>query len=158
MPAIRAWRAEAERWTTGLEVVKTVTTTHDLGFMLFDSFGHGYLLTGNPRFFFGVLFGGGNGVDAAGGEAERGELADERPPGQCDGWTLGERHRFGRAGVASFGAEPLHDAPSLFRAAPGEEELGRFGNERTEQHQGKTGRQIEQPKDPPAEHRLKQRR
>jgi hypothetical protein len=45
-----AWRALAERWTVGLEGVKTIITTHDLGFMLFNSFGHGYLLTGNPRF------------------------------------------------------------------------------------------------------------
>ncbi len=45
-----AWRELAERWTVGLEGVKTITTTHDLGFMLFNSFGHGYLLTGNPRF------------------------------------------------------------------------------------------------------------
>src|SRR5687768_6883455 len=44
------WRELAERWTVGLEGVKTITTTHDLGFMLFNSFGHGYLLTGNPRF------------------------------------------------------------------------------------------------------------
>lgn len=44
------WRELAERWTAGLEGVKTMTTTHDLGFMLFNSFGHGHLLTGNPRF------------------------------------------------------------------------------------------------------------
>lgn len=44
------WRTLAERWTEGLEPVKTMTSTHDLGFMLFDSFGHGYLLTGNPRY------------------------------------------------------------------------------------------------------------
>jgi len=45
-----AWRALAERWTTGLEPNKTITTTHDLGFMLFDSFGHGYLLTGDAHY------------------------------------------------------------------------------------------------------------
>ena len=44
------WRSLAEQWTEGLERVKTITTTHDLGFMLFDSFGHGYLLTGNPHY------------------------------------------------------------------------------------------------------------
>jgi hypothetical protein len=44
------WRALAERWTVGLEGVKTITTTHDLGFMLFNSFGHAYLLTGNSRY------------------------------------------------------------------------------------------------------------
>jgi hypothetical protein len=40
-----AWRARAERWTVGLESDKRLTNTHDLGFMLFPSFGHGYLLT-----------------------------------------------------------------------------------------------------------------
>ena len=44
------WRTLGERWTAGLEQVKTVTTTHDLGFLLFDSFGHGYLLTKNPHY------------------------------------------------------------------------------------------------------------
>ena len=45
-----AWRAQAERWTAGLEPNKTITTTHDLGFMLFDSFGHGALLTGDAHY------------------------------------------------------------------------------------------------------------
>jgi unsaturated chondroitin disaccharide hydrolase len=44
------WRALAERWTVGLESNKTKTTTHDLGFMIFDSFGHGYLLTGDQHY------------------------------------------------------------------------------------------------------------
>ena len=44
------WKRLAEKWTDSLERVKTITTTHDLGFMLFDSFGHGYLLTGNPHY------------------------------------------------------------------------------------------------------------
>jgi hypothetical protein len=44
------WRALAERWTAGLEPSKTLTTTHDLGFIIFDSFGHGFLLTGNPHY------------------------------------------------------------------------------------------------------------
>lgn len=44
------WRALAERWTMGMEEVKTITRTHDLGFMLFDTFGHGFLLTGNPHY------------------------------------------------------------------------------------------------------------
>jgi hypothetical protein len=51
------WRALAERWTVGLEGVKTITTTHDLGFMLFNSFGHGYQLTGNTRYRDVVLHG-----------------------------------------------------------------------------------------------------
>ena len=44
------WRALAERWTAGLESNKTITGTHDLGFMIFDSFGRGYLLTGDPHY------------------------------------------------------------------------------------------------------------
>ena len=44
------WRTLAERWTVGLESNKNRTTTHDLGFMIFDSFGHGYLLTGDPHY------------------------------------------------------------------------------------------------------------
>jgi hypothetical protein len=44
------WRALAERWTAGLESNKTITTTHDLGFMIFNSFGRGYLLTGDQHY------------------------------------------------------------------------------------------------------------
>lgn len=44
------WRVLADRWTVGLEPAKRLTTTHDLGFMLFTSFGHGYLLTGNEHY------------------------------------------------------------------------------------------------------------
>ncbi|MEO7456534.1 MAG: alginate lyase family protein [Gemmatimonadaceae bacterium] len=44
------WRQLAERWQAGLEGNKRLTNTHDLGFMLFDSFGHGYLLTGEPHY------------------------------------------------------------------------------------------------------------
>ena len=44
------WKDLAEKWTAGLESNKSITSTHDLGFMIFDSFGHGYLLTGNPRY------------------------------------------------------------------------------------------------------------
>jgi len=43
------WKNLAERWTSGLEGLKTVRTTHDLGFLIFNSFGHGYLLTGDAR-------------------------------------------------------------------------------------------------------------
>lgn len=39
------WRAQAERWTAGLEANKLRTNTHDLGFLIFDSFGHEYRLT-----------------------------------------------------------------------------------------------------------------
>ena len=44
------WRALAEKWTAGMEPAKTMTGTHDLGFMIFDSFGHGYRLTGNEHY------------------------------------------------------------------------------------------------------------
>ena len=40
----------AEKWTRGLEPAKRITTTHDLGFMVFNSFGHGYLLTGDTAY------------------------------------------------------------------------------------------------------------
>jgi hypothetical protein len=45
-----AWARLAERWTVGLEVNKARTTTHDLGFLIFDSFGLGYELTREPRY------------------------------------------------------------------------------------------------------------
>lgn len=44
------WRTLADRWMQGLESNQTNTSSHDLGFMMFDSFGHGYLLTGDPRY------------------------------------------------------------------------------------------------------------
>lgn len=43
------WRAKAEAWTSGIEPAKTMTTTHDLGFMIFDSFGAEYRLTRNEH-------------------------------------------------------------------------------------------------------------
>jgi unsaturated chondroitin disaccharide hydrolase len=45
----REWRTLAERWSAGLEPNKNLTTTHDLGFMIFDSFGRGLLLTGDSH-------------------------------------------------------------------------------------------------------------
>jgi unsaturated chondroitin disaccharide hydrolase len=45
-----AWRSAAEARQAGLESQKTRTSTHDLGFMLFDSFGRGYELTGLDRY------------------------------------------------------------------------------------------------------------
>ncbi len=44
------WRTLAERWMAGLESNKNSTGTHDLGFMMFDSFGRGYLLTGDAHY------------------------------------------------------------------------------------------------------------
>jgi Highly conserved protein containing a thioredoxin domain len=43
------WRQLAERWTAGLESDKNITTTHDVGFMVYNSFGHAFLLTGNAK-------------------------------------------------------------------------------------------------------------
>jgi unsaturated chondroitin disaccharide hydrolase len=43
------WRRLAERWTAGLEKDKDITTTHDLGFMVYNSFGHAFLLTGDAH-------------------------------------------------------------------------------------------------------------
>jgi unsaturated chondroitin disaccharide hydrolase len=44
------WKSLAEKWTRGLEADKKITTTHDLGFLIFNSFGHGFLLTGDPHY------------------------------------------------------------------------------------------------------------
>lgn len=44
------WRTQAERWQAGLESQKFRTDDHDLGFMLFTSFGNAYRLTGEERF------------------------------------------------------------------------------------------------------------
>ena len=44
-PHFRTW---AENWTAGLAAQQYVTETDDLGFMINNSFGAGYRLTGNP--------------------------------------------------------------------------------------------------------------
>jgi unsaturated chondroitin disaccharide hydrolase len=44
------WRTHAEAWTRPLELQKTNTQTHDLGFKFMPSFGHAYLLTGDPAY------------------------------------------------------------------------------------------------------------
>lgn len=41
------WARRAKAWQAGIESQKTNTTTHDLGFMLYDSFGNGQRLTGD---------------------------------------------------------------------------------------------------------------
>ena len=43
------WQQLAERWTEGLESNKTRRNTHDLGFLVFDSFGLGAELTRNAH-------------------------------------------------------------------------------------------------------------
>lgn len=45
-----AMRARAARWTLAVESAKTRTNTHDIGFLLFTSFGNGYRLTGDPHY------------------------------------------------------------------------------------------------------------
>jgi len=49
-PDAETWRKRADLWTTGLTAEQFTTTNHDLGFMLMDSFGHAYRLTGEPRY------------------------------------------------------------------------------------------------------------
>ncbi len=44
------WRQRADSWTVGLTDEQFTTTNHDLGFMLMDSFGHAYRLTGEPHY------------------------------------------------------------------------------------------------------------
>jgi unsaturated chondroitin disaccharide hydrolase len=49
-PDAAAWRGRAETWTAGLEAQQHNTGTHDLGFMMFDSYGNGYRLTQSPAY------------------------------------------------------------------------------------------------------------
>ncbi len=49
-PDQETWRQRADTWTTGLTKEQFNTTNHDLGFMLMDSFGHAYRLTGEQRY------------------------------------------------------------------------------------------------------------
>jgi hypothetical protein len=44
------WLQKAKKWTECLEEVSTYGGTHDLGFMIFCSFGNGYRLTGNENY------------------------------------------------------------------------------------------------------------
>jgi unsaturated chondroitin disaccharide hydrolase len=45
-----SWLKAAQKWNVGLEKEKDNTHTHDLGFMLYCSFGNGYRLTRNERY------------------------------------------------------------------------------------------------------------
>ncbi|PTY04976.1 glucuronyl hydrolase [Opitutaceae bacterium EW11] len=51
------WREAATAFTAGLEGMKENRRTHDVGFMLYCSFGNGYRLTKEPRYR-AILFGG----------------------------------------------------------------------------------------------------
>jgi hypothetical protein len=44
------WKAEAEKRTVALEPLRNFTGHHDIGFMVYCSFGNGYRLTGNPQY------------------------------------------------------------------------------------------------------------
>lgn len=44
------YRDAAERWTAKLEPIQYFTENHDIGFMIFSSFGNGYRLTGDPPY------------------------------------------------------------------------------------------------------------
>ncbi len=44
------WKTLAEKWTAPLKPEQYNTGTHDLGFMLYCSFGNGYRLTRNPEY------------------------------------------------------------------------------------------------------------
>jgi len=44
------WEQAARKWTAGLEKEKLNTGTHDLGFMLYCSFGNGLRLTNDPAY------------------------------------------------------------------------------------------------------------
>ncbi|PTL78951.1 Ig-like domain-containing protein [Vitiosangium sp. GDMCC 1.1324] len=44
------WRTQAERWQDPLRGQETRTDDHDLGFVLYSSFGNGYRLTGDPSY------------------------------------------------------------------------------------------------------------
>ncbi len=46
----KKWEEAARKWTAGLEKEKFNTRTHDLGFMLYCSFGNGYRLTNDPAY------------------------------------------------------------------------------------------------------------
>ena len=49
-PDADRWKSLAENWTAGLKDQQYNTDHHDIGFVVFDSFGNGYLLTGNPSY------------------------------------------------------------------------------------------------------------
>ncbi|MDZ7331330.1 MAG: glycoside hydrolase family 88 protein [candidate division KSB1 bacterium] len=44
------WEKQARRWNAALEQEKFNTSTHDLGFMLYNSFGNGFRLTEDPNY------------------------------------------------------------------------------------------------------------
>jgi unsaturated chondroitin disaccharide hydrolase len=49
-PDAESWRKRAESWTAGLEAQQFNDKHHDTGFMIFDSYGNGNRITGNPTY------------------------------------------------------------------------------------------------------------
>ena len=47
---VESWKNAAQAWQAGIESQKDNTSTHDLGFEIFTSFGNGYRLTGNDAY------------------------------------------------------------------------------------------------------------
>lgn len=45
-----SWKKEAEKWTESLEPLKTFTAHHDLGFMMYCSYGNAYRLAPKPEY------------------------------------------------------------------------------------------------------------
>ncbi|HYJ37397.1 MAG TPA: glucuronyl hydrolase, partial [Chitinophagaceae bacterium] len=44
------WKTQAQQFTSNLEVEKTNSTTHDMGFKIYCSFGSGFKLTQDPHY------------------------------------------------------------------------------------------------------------
>ena len=44
------WKKAAVKWTETLEPLKKLTTHHDIGFLMYCSFGNAYRLTGDERY------------------------------------------------------------------------------------------------------------
>jgi len=50
LPEASNWKTLAETWTAGLKDQQFNTSHHDTGFVVFDSYGNGFRLTGNPEY------------------------------------------------------------------------------------------------------------
>lgn len=45
-----SWKQSAVKWTEALEPMKKLTSHHDIGFLIYCSFGNGYRLTGKEEY------------------------------------------------------------------------------------------------------------
>ncbi len=50
LPEAATWKGLAETWTAGLKDQQFNSSHHDTGFVMFDSYGNGFRLTGNPEY------------------------------------------------------------------------------------------------------------